>query len=464
MIDTTLYGLHKPEDTDSADLRIFVGQNMDLIETALSGLDSAMLTSVSWLEIGDLPTEFPPSTHQHDWNDITGEPAFDNYQGWDLIVGATTDRITSLATLTLIGAGTTSIDYDSALNVVTINSTPTDNFYLSGISGSANGTATFTRSGLTDLTWNTTHTHSWLTDITDIPTAFTPATHSHLWTDISNPPATYDPSPHNHIITDITDLESSLASKYSTSGGEITGSVTITNQGDLFTLLKLNSERSWSFKQKGIGTGSELILASDNNSKTFRITSPLNIDSLEVRIENDGTGFINSPLIKEGGVSLTTKYASKTHGHLITEITDLESTLTGKYSTTGGEITGSITITNQGDMVDLIKFNTHRPWMFKQKGIDSNAELLLVPDTNSKRFRISSPLGIDALEIRVHDTIDSAYIDSPNIKERGIPLIQKYVQIEATGGTGTVSKLWTGTQAQYDLLTKDPNTVYYIVG
>ena len=50
MIDTTLYGFHKPEDTDSADLRIFVGQNMDLIESALSALDSAMLTSVDWLE------------------------------------------------------------------------------------------------------------------------------------------------------------------------------------------------------------------------------------------------------------------------------------------------------------------------------------------------------------------------------------------------------------------------------
>jgi len=142
----------------------------------------------------------------------------------------------------------------------------------------------------------------------------------------------------------------------------------------------------------------------------------------------------------------------------------IETALNGKYSTTGGEITGSVTITKTGDMVDLFKLNTERPWIFKQKGIGSSAELLLVPDTNSKRFRISSPLGIDALEIRVHDTIGSAYINSPNIQEGGIPLIEKYVQIEATGGTGTVSKLWSGTQAQYDLLTKDPNTIYYVVG
>ena len=197
----------------------------------------------------------------------------------------------------------------------------------------------------------------------------------------------------------------------------------------------------------------------------------------------------------------------------------IETALGGKYSTSGGEITGSVTITNTGDMVDLLHFNMDRGWKFKQKGALSSAELLLTSDTNSKRFRISSPLGVDSLEVRVDDTVGSGYIDSPLIKEGGTSLVDKYalktqvasalnvgmiqvgnglgmsgnylfvktgtgllideawsvaldltyvdtnyVQIEATGGTGTVSKLWTGTQAQYDVLTKDPNTVYYIVG
>lgn len=38
MISTTQYGFLKPEDTDSADLRVFVGQNMDKIETTLIDL------------------------------------------------------------------------------------------------------------------------------------------------------------------------------------------------------------------------------------------------------------------------------------------------------------------------------------------------------------------------------------------------------------------------------------------
>lgn len=402
MINTVKYGLHKPEDTDSADLRIFVGENMDLIESALTTLDSAMLTSVSWLEVTDKPLTFAPSAHQHDWTDITGEPTFDNYQGWNLIVGATTDRISSLENLTLVGAGTTSITYDDIGNVVTINSVPTDNFYVTGITGSGNGLVTFTRNGLTALTWDSEHTHSWLTDITDIPTTFTPSAHTHNWTDLNDPPATYAPSAHEHAITEITNLESTLTGKYSTTGGEITGSVTITNKGDMVEVLKLNTDRSWTFRQKGALTSAELILQADFNSKTFRITSPLGVDSLEVRVDDTvGNGYINSPLIKEGGTSLVDKYALKTQ---IASALDV----------------GMVQVGN---------------------GLGMSGNYLLV----------KTGTGI-IIDETWSVALDSIYMDS------------NYVQIEATGGTGTVSKLWTGTQAQYDVLVKDPNTVYYIVG
>lgn len=44
--------------------------------------------------------------------------------------------------------------------IITMPATPTDtNNYLTGVSGSANGTATFTRQGLGNLTWDTTHNH-----------------------------------------------------------------------------------------------------------------------------------------------------------------------------------------------------------------------------------------------------------------------------------------------------------------
>jgi hypothetical protein len=40
VITTTLYGLKKPEDSDVADLRIFVGDNMDILEAKLNAIET----------------------------------------------------------------------------------------------------------------------------------------------------------------------------------------------------------------------------------------------------------------------------------------------------------------------------------------------------------------------------------------------------------------------------------------
>lgn len=42
MILTTNYGLKKPEDADSADLRVFVGDNMNIIDTELANLATSI--------------------------------------------------------------------------------------------------------------------------------------------------------------------------------------------------------------------------------------------------------------------------------------------------------------------------------------------------------------------------------------------------------------------------------------
>lgn len=63
-------------------------------------------------------------------------------------------------TLTIQRNGTTVGTYDGS-SVQTINITDNDlNNYLSGVSGSGNGTVTFTRQGLSNLTLNLSHTHS----------------------------------------------------------------------------------------------------------------------------------------------------------------------------------------------------------------------------------------------------------------------------------------------------------------
>jgi hypothetical protein len=42
--------------------------------------------------------------------------------------------------------------------------------------------------------------------------------------------------------------------------------------------------------------------------------------------------------------------------------------------------------------------------------------------------------------------------------------IGDYITNERTGTTSFVDSIWRGTQAEYDVVTKDPNTIYYIVG
>jgi len=159
------------------------------------------------------------------------------------------------------------------------------------------------------------------------------------------------------------------------------------------------------------------------------------------------------------------------HNHEMADVNGLSSALLGKSDTThnhsgtyypanGGNINGSITVTNKGDLLNQLRFNTDRPWTFKQKGTVSTAELILTPDANSKTFRITSPLLTDALEVRADDVGTNAYINSPNIKENGVFLNQKYAQ----STTGALS-IWKGTQASYNAIgTKDANTLYFITG
>lgn len=54
MITTTLYGLKKPEDSDVADLRVFVGDNMDILEAKLNDIESEGIPIASATNLGGI--------------------------------------------------------------------------------------------------------------------------------------------------------------------------------------------------------------------------------------------------------------------------------------------------------------------------------------------------------------------------------------------------------------------------
>lgn len=97
-----------------------------------------------------------------------------------IIAGGNT--LGSTETLTL-SAGT-NVSIAESGGTVVINSTDTNtdtNNYLTGVSGSGDGTVTFTRDGLTNLTWDASHSHSEYAPLaspalTGVPTAPTTAT------------------------------------------------------------------------------------------------------------------------------------------------------------------------------------------------------------------------------------------------------------------------------------------------
>lgn len=96
-------------------------------------------------------------------SDISDFPSVDNYNAWKLNVdGSDKGDIGSNENVNFVGGTNVSLAYSTTDNTITINSTAVaSNNYLTDVSGSGNGIVTFTMEGLTDLTWDTSHTHNY---------------------------------------------------------------------------------------------------------------------------------------------------------------------------------------------------------------------------------------------------------------------------------------------------------------
>ena len=64
------------------------------------------------------------------------------------------------------------------------------------------------------------------------------------------------------------------------------------------------------------------------------------------------------------------------------------------------DISGGVNITNQGDQALLLRFNTERPWEFKQGGTGTSSDLVLKSSTNAKSFKINND--VDETFVKFH--------------------------------------------------------------
>jgi hypothetical protein len=114
----------------------------------------------------------------------------------------------------ITGGGGVSID-------TAFNNPTSDTFVISEklaydtYAGKANTSHNHVKADVTDFS----HTHDYTTDLTNVPTTFTPSAHNHVkadvtdfshthdyTTDLTNVPTTFTPNAHNHAISDVTDF------------------------------------------------------------------------------------------------------------------------------------------------------------------------------------------------------------------------------------------------------------------
>ena len=298
------------------------------------------------------------------------------------------------------------------------------------------------------------------------------------WAEILNKPTTFAPEEHGHIIAEVLGLQAELDSKADAGSETIvednlisnsTSSALSANQGRILDETKADSIHTHVWADI---TDAPETFAPETHGHLIS-----EVENLQTELDGKAD-LIHDHVISDvtGLQEVLNSKADDIHNHVISDVTGLQGALdlkaddtdlagkadinhnhdTAYLSKTGGEITDRLIINNKGDGKEQIRFDIDRAWTFKQIGADTSTQLALIPDANNKTFSIMSPLGIKTLEIRVSDIAEDGYINAPIIQENGVKLADKFA---------LKSAIWTGTQAEYDAISpKDATTLYFITG
>ena len=208
-------------------------------DTALQDqIDGLPDQDFSWDSITGKPTDYPPSSHDHSTDEITGldtelEGIKDDVADLEGAVGTLTGQLAMggsysastglVVTPNLSGftAGQPLPDPATVLNTFVIvsesGSTPEElsegDWLVAGSSGWV--PIKYGTSGVVDwgnITNKPTefppeaHNQSWST-ITDKPADYPPSSHDHAWDEITGKPTEFPPESHNHVVAEITDFD-----------------------------------------------------------------------------------------------------------------------------------------------------------------------------------------------------------------------------------------------------------------
>lgn len=328
-----------------------------------------------------------------------------NYSGWIVEVGGITENIASGNSLSFVGANGTTVGYNATTNTMTI--TGANAYILPKASPTVLG-GIMVGTGLT-------------IDATGILSA--------TGTTYTLPKAS--PSVLGGIMVG-TGLTVDTNGVLSVTGGGATTytlpPATTTSLGGVIVGTGLNVDGTGLIS---VGTLNYLPLSGGTVTGAMQVTNQLNINA------------INNSLVQTQPIANTVWYG------IMKDATS--------YSYAMGRFTAS------SDNIDLRAYFGNLTLLTGRSATATTADITI--QTNQ-----SNVVGISQnIHLRPNTTVGTAgyvqvwsafNVTGQITQNGGLNVIQQ----SPVAGTGAILNVWTGTQAQYDVLSKDPSTVYYIVG
>ena len=279
-----------------------------------------------WGDIEEKPTSFEPASHNHSASHITSGTL-------------NAARIPQLAPSKIQpGSESQVLKVVSGVPTWAADETGSNN-YLTGVSGSGNGSVTFTRTGLSNLSWNAAHTHSGFNQVQLAKNLHVGDARKSNEVDGSDGSSGYLPEPGS--------LSKEMQPIFSTGFGGSSWRSGILNKG------WSGSYAAWSLSgPAGSSTDDDYHLQSGVNtswgtprriwhSGDFSSTAVSNWDTAHSRSVTGVSGSGNSTLtISREGTNVSTNLA---HTHPISQVTNLQTELDSKLSTVNLTVTTSAT-------------------------------------------------------------------------------------------------------------------------
>jgi hypothetical protein len=333
----------------------------------------------------------------------------------------------------------------------------------------------------------TIHNHDFAS-ITDKPTVYPPDVHTHDFASITSKPTSYPPSAHTHAIEDVSGLSDSLAAKLEaipaeyltqTEGdnryapiGEVggiepprTGTTDPTGAPDYLGQVYVNttSGEAWvattltggwqTISMDELGGGDSSVSWSSVTDKP--VTFPPDTHNHAWTEITDKPTTFPSETHSHGWTEITgkpTAFEPTAHAHGITDITDLQGALDAKADDAHTHLWADITdkpaeFTPTAHTHDWTTGVTGKPTTFPPEShTHSYTELTNIPTafTPAAHTHTEADVTFGAKNAKT-------YVDDAD----------NYILTTVLDGLS----LWSGTQLEYDnIITKDPKTLYFIVG